>query len=97
MYYNAIYVAYKQQITGRWQSQYWCNHKTVKNKIMQQNSKRGIKQIIFTGILEWHLGKQPTNHTRIILGIKYKIGYHTALNKQKPTSHYKLLMEEIYR
>jgi hypothetical protein len=21
------------------QSQYWCNHKTVKNKIMQQNSK----------------------------------------------------------
>jgi hypothetical protein len=37
-------------------------------------------------------GKQPTNHTRIILGIKYKTGYHTALNKQKHTSHDKLLM-----
>ena len=32
------YVAYKQQITWWWQSQYWCNYKTVKNKIMQQNS-----------------------------------------------------------
>jgi hypothetical protein len=36
--------------------------------------------------------KQPTHHTRIILGIKYKTGYHTALNKQKPTYHDKLLM-----
>jgi hypothetical protein len=37
-------------------------------------------------------GKQPRNHTRIILGVKYKTGYHTALNKQKPTYHDKLLM-----
>jgi hypothetical protein len=37
-------------------------------------------------------GKQLTNHTIIILGIKYKTGYHTALNKQKPTYHDKLLM-----
>jgi hypothetical protein len=28
----------------------------------------------------------------VILGIKYKTGYHTALNMQKPTSHDKLLM-----
>jgi hypothetical protein len=41
-----------------------------------------MKKIIFTGILEWHLS----------LRIKYKTGYHTALNKQKPTSHDKLLM-----
>lgn len=39
-----------------------------------------------------YLPFKPTNHTRIILGIKYKTGYHTALNKQKPTSHDKLLM-----
>jgi hypothetical protein len=32
-------IKYKQQITWWWQSQYWCNHKTVKYKIMQQNSK----------------------------------------------------------
>ena len=58
-----MYVAYKQQITWWWQSQYWCNHKTVKNKTMQQNSKRRMKKIIFTGILEWHLSLFSLQHT----------------------------------
>jgi hypothetical protein len=47
---------------------------------------------VFTIEIKCNMGKQPTNHTRIILGIKYKTGYHTTLNKQKPTSHDKLLV-----
>ena len=36
---------------------------TTKNKIMQQNNKRRMKKIIFTGILEWHLSLFSLQHT----------------------------------
>jgi hypothetical protein len=43
-----------------------------------------MNKIIFTVILEWHLSLFSLQ--------QYKTGYHTALNKQKPTPHDKLLM-----
>jgi hypothetical protein len=52
------------------QSKYWCNHKTVRNKIMQQNSKRRMKKIIFTGILEWHFSLFSLQHTFSPSGIR---------------------------